>query len=176
MRSRGIITLMFGAVGLLALGDLAFAGRPPADHCNPAFFIPNDGTGSGVNNVAWVRWSLPARVAPGEVVTSTVEWQFAPIGDYNPDAVVNANVFGDWAPDQEVVRLIDAQLLGQPRVERRTFTFVAPSHPGRYQMRWMYITWYHPNISFYGGRAVPPDDCSPVAWSEIAFNVTGRGR
>jgi hypothetical protein len=35
----------------------------------------------------------------------------------------------------------------------------------------MFITGDHPNISFYGGRAIPRDNASPGAWSEVSFEV-----
>jgi hypothetical protein len=168
-------TVLTGAGGpsIFLSGTGAECGTP-TDFCDPAYRIPNGLTGPGVNDVAWVNWTVPSPVSPGQIVTSNVQWEFAqtPIGHvYNGDAVVNLNVFGEWAPNQEVVRLIDAQLLGSPRVEDRTFTFTAPTVPGTYHMRWMYITWYYPNTSYYGGRAIPLDNCSPVAWTEITFTV-----
>jgi formylglycine-generating enzyme required for sulfatase activity len=147
------------------------------DYCTRSTYIaPNDGS-KGVNGVAWVRWRLPPVVGLRQEIEVTIAWQFSKDtagGGYNSNAVVNANVFGDWQPDTELARLIDSSLLGGPRTVEKTIRFRAPDRPGQYRLRWMFITWYHPNISFYGGRAIPRDNCSPVAWSEVSFEVAGQ--
>jgi len=153
------------------------------DHCDLRCKIPLHGSPRGINGISQVRWSVPEEVTRGQRLSCTVEWllehdtDFTPnVGRYNPNAVIQVNVFGDWQPQQELARLIDSELQGNPRRVQRTFHFRAPEQPGLYTVRWMYITWYHPIVSFYGGRNNPKDNCSPVAWSEKSFRVTGTAQ
>jgi serine/threonine protein kinase len=153
---------------------LAAPEPPRSDYCTKSTYLVSNEEGKGVNGVAWVRWHLPPMVQPRQKIEGTVTWQFSRDtagGGYNPNAAVNANVFGDWQPDTEMARLIDSAALGEPRAVEKTIRFRAPDRPGRYRLRWMFITGDHPNISFYGGRAIPRDNAPPGAWSEVSFEV-----
>ena len=174
---RGSVDVKLVAEAITSVRPSAAPAPPRPDYCTRSTYIAPNEAGTGVNGVAWVRWRLPPVVQPRQKIEGTVTWQFSkdtPGGGYNPNAVVNANVFGDWQPETELARLIDSALLGEPRTVEKTIRFRAPERPGRYRLRWMFITWYHPNTSFYGGRAIPRDNCSPVAWSEVSFEVAGQ--
>ncbi|MEI6971586.1 MAG: DUF2380 domain-containing protein [bacterium] len=145
-----------------------------SDYCATNCFITPNANAAPVNGIAAIRWNLPATVREGDDVESQVTWEFtkAPQSyDYNPNAVIHVNVFGDWRPQVELARLVKGELLGKPRAMTKTFQFKAPDTQGVYKMRWMFITWYYPNSSYYGGREEPKDNCSPITWTEIEFRV-----
>jgi hypothetical protein len=114
-------------------------------------------------------WNLPPTVRPGQEVKSRIVWETV---SGNPNAIVFATVFGDWDPDHPIQQLYKGYL-GRPGKQFECeFSFLAPSRPGRYRIRWLFPMAFRPINSFYSQENHGADDPGAAWWSEADFYVS----
>lgn len=124
---------------------------------NYTYTISEQNNGIGIN-----YWSI---TQSGRTFRVRVKWQVWT----NHVPVTYVNYFGDWQPNTELAR---GSLYGEIPESNDEFTdefsFTAPSTPGWYRIRFMWILAYSPVESFYGG--LNPGSY-PHAFGEMAFRV-----
>ncbi len=146
--------------------------RKIRDYDNRVGMVTPCRTGS----IAWIEnisHDIPEVVSPGELVEATIEWD---LGDVPGCPVIYNDVFADWDPDNSLAGI--NYVYCSPTSKQMSFSFEAPSFPGRYRIRWMHASWFRPVTSFFCGSdgcwetGADPDYMeSPNAWMEIPIEV-----
>jgi len=166
-----------GGVGNPGVGAFTEVGfevsvPPVTDHfltTGQGFSSPFGRDRESSSNIGYDFLGIPPVVLPGESVTAELRYGFT--NPNNPNAVIYLNAFGDWQPSVELGRFEDGTLVGGTRTEDRTFSFTAPTQPGRYSIRVALVEAFAPVTNFYGTPPGGVNNPGVGPYTEIQFVV-----
>jgi hypothetical protein len=121
-----------------------------------------------IDNFKVLSYDIPDQVEPGKLVSGKIRWEFVQTSGYNPSALTYVNLYGNWKPNSELGMLYSG-VIGSPREVEKSFSFMAPSVEGVYDIRFMFIFGKHAINSYDCGNIDCPS-CGAI-WSSVPITV-----